>query len=291
GSLAGPSAGGPATAPTAPSDPLDADVVFEAPVIADRQIPTAQWKGAPAELLAGVDGWLVALEDLGDWVAEQRSTLAELEDRLADLDRDDLHRAEVSEWAVVEAELDAELDRIAAAEERVRSHDRAMAELAALRDTELGLRAQERELLASVARVEQVRREHPLGAGDERSGIPPTSRLPPVYRPPAPGVEAEPEAVRTDGASGPDATGDRWSAADAAEWRVIRRLAEQRAVSFVGAVPLLLDGLPRDVEVRAAVCERLRRMADLVQVVVLSDDAEVVRWAEALGASGAVRTI
>ena len=264
----------------------------EAPEVAGRRIDEPRWRGGPQELLAGVDEWIVGLEDLSDWVAHERSTLSELEDRLADLDRDDLHRAEVSEWAVVEAELDAALDRLAAAEERVRAHDQAMVQLAELRDTELGLRAEERELLSSVARLEQVRREHPLGTGDERSGIPPTSRLPPAYRPPTAAAtstesadqlpEQDPSAV---------AAHQDWSSAEAAEWAVIRRLAEQRAVSFVGSVPLLLDGLPADSAVRATVCDRLRRMADLVQVVVLSDDAEVVRWAEGLGASGAVRTI
>jgi hypothetical protein len=256
------------------------------PVVADHQLDPAAWSGAPHELLSGVDVWLVQLDDLGDWTATQQLRLRELEEELAQLDGDDLHRAEVSEWAVVEAELDAALDRLGAAEERVRVHDQAMAQLAELRDAELGLRSQERELLGSLARLEQVRREHPLGSGDERSGIPPTSRLPPAYTPPVPSTARATAAPSTE-----PRDAERWSTAEQAEWRLVRRLAAQRAVSFVGSVPVLLDGLPDDGEARRAVCERLRRMGELVQVVVMSDDAATIGWAEGLGLAGAVRTV
>ena len=264
------------------------------PVVADRQLDPAAWTGAPHELLAGVDLWLAQLDDLGDWTTAHQLRLRELEEQLAGLDGEDLHRAEVSEWAVVEAELDAALDRLAAAEERVRLHEQAMAQMAELRDTELGLRSEERELLGSLARLEQVRREHPLGSGDERSGIPPTSRLPPAYTPPAPPTTTTTGAGSARAAGAPSTApqdAERWSNAEQAEWRLVRRLAAQRAVSFVGAVPVLLDGLPADDAARRAVCERLRRMGDLVQIVVMSDDATTIGWAEGLGISGAVRTV
>jgi exonuclease SbcC len=69
------------------------------------------------------------------------------------------------------------------------------------------------------------------------------------------------------------------------EWYLLARLAEQRAVSFAGSVPLVLDdpflGLDGDAPVRLV--SRLERMAAAVQVIVLSDDPNLATWAGGLG--------
>jgi uncharacterized protein YhaN len=56
-------------------------------------------------------------------------------------------------------------------------------------------------------------------------------------------------------------------------------------LSFAGSVPLLLDDALSDVtpEVRREVLGKLERTADSVQVIYLTDDPDVVSWAEEVG--------
>ena len=109
--------------------------------------------------------------------------------------------------------------------------------------------------------------------------VPPTTRLPPIYRPvtskDASTAPATIEAAAQAGSSDIDAV--RTSPEDL-EWLLIERLAQQRTVSFVGSVPMLLDGVPEDLDARAAVFGRAARMDELVQMVVLSDDDWVLDW-------------
>ncbi len=71
------------------------------------------------------------------------------------------------------------------------------------------------------------------------------------------------------------------SAAEEVEWYLLARLAAQRAVSLGGSLPLVLDdalvGLDED-EV-GHVLGRLERMAEAVQVIVLTDDPLASSWA------------
>jgi len=252
-----------------------------APQIAGERIDAAAWEGSPDALSAGVTAWLVRLQEPGPWVAAARASVAQLHEQLAELERQELQQNDVSEWAVVEAELDAALDRMAAAEERVRAHEEAMSKLAELRDVELELRARERELLGALANAERVHRAPRVVAEPPPRTPPP---LPPAYRGPVAGA-GEPAA---DEPSSPSAPRHGRQDSAALEWRLVERLAQQRAVSFVGSVPLLLDGLPGDGEARRTVCERARRMSDLVQIIVLSEDEDLWRWASGLGRSAAV---
>ncbi|MGE3620431.1 MAG: hypothetical protein AB7L84_08210 [Acidimicrobiia bacterium] len=72
---------------------------------------------------------------------------------------------------------------------------------------------------------------------------------------------------------------------DQVEWHLLSRMASQRALSFAGSVPLLLDhaldGL--DPALVRQVLDRLEPMADAVQLVVLSEDPTVLAWARAAG--------
>jgi hypothetical protein len=80
-------------------------------------------------------------------------------------------------------------------------------------------------------------------------------------------------------------TVDGASLSEEIEWYLLARLAGQRAVSLAGSLPMLLDdaltGL--DDEQLAHVLGRLERMADAVQVIVLTDDPAAASWAVAAG--------
>ena len=62
-------------------------------------------------------------------------------------------------------------------------------------------------------------------------------------------------------------------------------MAQQRSLSFVGSVPMLLDEPFVDwpFEELAGVLERVKRMSDLIQVIVVTDDVDIAHWARDLG--------
>jgi hypothetical protein len=82
-----------------------------------------------------------------------------------------------------------------------------------------------------------------------------------------------------------DTAPDGGSMAEEVEWYLLARLAAQRAVCLAGSVPLLLDGAldGLDEHELAHVLGRLERMADAVQVIVVSDDPVAASWAESAG--------
>jgi len=78
---------------------------------------------------------------------------------------------------------------------------------------------------------------------------------------------------------------DEGSIADEIEWYLLARVAAQRAVCLGGSLPLLLDGAldGLDEQQLAHVLGRLERMADAVQVIVVSDDPRAAAWAVSAG--------
>jgi hypothetical protein len=200
--------------------------------------------------------WLSWLDHLRTWLDTSTATIADLERRRTDGDAaPDPHRIE--RWAEVEAELDQALDRLAAAQERVRAHEAATELLASLRVEELGLREQERDLLLQISQADAA-----VVPPAPRSALAEPSRDGGTPPPPPDPAPADPVAL---------------------EWSVVSRLARQRTASFVGTLPLLVDGLPEDPEAAGRVLERLARMSDLIQVVLLCDDDRAAVWADALG--------
>jgi hypothetical protein len=194
--------------------------------------------------LAQADQWLRWHDELHAWHSATEASVVELERRVADLGAG--HDAErIGRWAEVEAELDDALDRLTDAQERVRAHEAATAELADLRVRELELRDRERDLLARIAAADAA--------------------IVPPHPPPAPPPAGDPAAPLP---GGPLAHQDP----ESIEWAVIDRLSRQRTVSFVGSLPLLVEGLPADPVAVDAVLRRLDRMSDLIQVIVLADD-------------------
>jgi hypothetical protein len=95
------------------------------------------------------------------------------------------------------------------------------------------------------------------------------------------------EAARHREAVAHEGTGS--TSAEESEWYLLARLASQRSASLAGGFPLLidraLDGL--DGPGVRHVLDRLARMAEIVQVIVLSDDPVVREWAQEAGASRA----
>lgn len=77
--------------------------------------------------------------------------------------------------------------------------------------------------------------------------------------------------------------------ADELEWYLLARLAAQRAVSVAGSLPLLLDDALRglDEDGVSHLLGRLERMAEAVQVIVISDDPLVAAWAAEAGSARA----
>ena len=70
-----------------------------------------------------------------------------------------------------------------------------------------------------------------------------------------------------------------------AEWFLLARLAGQRAVSFAGSVPLVLDDALAgfDVDPTKRLLDRLERMSSTVQLVFVTEDLTTAAWAEAIG--------
>jgi hypothetical protein len=75
------------------------------------------------------------------------------------------------------------------------------------------------------------------------------------------------------------------SFAEEVEWYLLARLAAQRAVSLGGSLPLLLDDALGGLDDAALehVLGRLERMAEAVQVIVVTDDPVAASWATRTG--------
>jgi hypothetical protein len=77
--------------------------------------------------------------------------------------------------------------------------------------------------------------------------------------------------------------------ADELEWYLLARLAAQRSVSIAGSLPLLLDDALRGLDAKDVdhLLGRLERIAEAVQVIIISDDPLVADWARAAGSARA----
>ena len=205
------------------------------------------------ELLEAATGWTRWHERVERALGPARARATELGAEVAALDAEGDPNPDMTRWAELEAELDAALDRLSLAEERVRSHEVATAAIAELREQELVVRDEERALLAAIATAEHFTSAVPSdhAPSDQVGADQVGADQPPPYRP---------ETVAPVAGPDPDPA-----------WTVVSRLAAQRSVSFAGAVPLLVDGLPDEPGSAVRVLERLQAMSDLVQVIVLAE--------------------
>jgi hypothetical protein len=207
---------------------------------------------SPEDLLRVVDLWLAVFQDPADWVASTQSQINDLREQISKAEAEELHQGDLSEWAQVEAELDRVMDQMIEAQTRAAQHDQAMMQLADLRDQELNLRSQERELLRVLAQEETQLQQAQLQAPPLQVASS-NQVLPPTYRSGSGGVHQR-------------------STAEDCEWALIERVAQQRAISFLGSIPLLIDSLPSDPLAQHKVIERAREMSALVQIVILSEN-------------------
>jgi hypothetical protein len=83
---------------------------------------------------------------------------------------------------------------------------------------------------------------------------------------------------------------DRSTLVDDVDWALMSRLAAIRSVGLAGALPLVLDdpfGVLDDDEL-TRVLDRMVRLADAVQIVVVTDREAAVAWAAQIGSEKAL---
>jgi len=95
--------------------------------------------------------------------------------------------------------------------------------------------------------------------------------------------------ARSAGAGSPATTAEGLSTVEATEWYVLARLAALRRISIAGSAPILIDDAFADLDPEDAVrlVARIGGMADAVQVMIMSDDADIATWAKSAGSERA----
>ncbi len=235
----------------------------------------------------GGAGPALTVDEPGAAVAVARDRLREAEDRhQAHLDAEGETLALAGELAVAtEAERDAadaaaEADATLIADARQEEQARAAH---ARREAELGTAAGDDrpgvagELSAALALAEAIR----AGAASRAQAA---AELLEALRAERRQAEAAMAAAEQAAAASRPAT-----LAEEVEWYLLARLATQRSVSLAGSLPLLLDDALMGLEDAAVehVLGRLERMAEAVQVIVVTDDPVVASWAARTGADRA----
>ncbi|MEZ5205217.1 MAG: hypothetical protein R2701_12805 [Acidimicrobiales bacterium] len=83
---------------------------------------------------------------------------------------------------------------------------------------------------------------------------------------------------------------DRASLVDDMDWQLLARLASLRSVGLAGSVPLVLDDpfSVLDDDELMGVLDRLARLADAVQIVLVTDREAAVAWAAQAGSDRAL---
>ena len=233
-----------------------------------------------AERLASARSALAAAEQrvaASRAAEEQRAALAHRLEEAAEAEADaraaaHAAAAEVEATRAVEGplaarieQLDAELVEIRSEAARIDEALRSLSEPAPDRG-ELDRRVAdaEREHAEALAGVEQEDRAVAALDAEGRAAALEIERLQDIV------------AAQTTGTSTP---------AEELEWYLLARLAAQRSVSVAGSLPLVLDDALRGVagEDVAGLLDRLERMAEAVQVIIISEDPLVAAWAEAAG--------
>ncbi|MGQ0830117.1 MAG: hypothetical protein ACT4OV_00390, partial [Microthrixaceae bacterium] len=226
-----------------------------------------------------------------------REALAEAERCVADRDRLAVHRASLVADLATATEMEAtartaaaDLDRDLAAavlaetalEERRRALQRdlrhaeeALAEI----DHAIGtLPGPTVHLEALDAAIEEAVLAHEAAIADEERADRALDLLDAEGRATAVEIERLQDIVAAKG------TGSA-SHADELEWYLLARLASQRAVSVAGSLPILLDDALRGLGTREVthLLGRLERMAEAVQVILVSEDPVAAAWAADAG--------
>jgi hypothetical protein len=238
----------------------------------------------PAGLQRAATRWLEEADSSRYYVAEIEADhgritneIAELDAKLATLDRARSVGIETPELASMRAAL-------AEAEGRLARHEKAVGSLASLEEQAGELRGRAREIAAAAStaderyrraesQLEMVRQK--VGEIEQQVAASIENRV--ASRP----VSANVLAARRDRENRESRERDRGSI----EWTVLARMARQRSSSFVGSIPIVLDDafVNWSYEDLGEVLERIRRMSDVIQVILLTDDVDIARWARELG--------
>lgn len=150
---------------------------------------------------------------------------------------------------------------------RVERHHRALANLSELRARYELLKGYESQLRAQMVDNERM------------TGLAATARHEAARE--LRRIQADPAGMPMT-AGGADSATSRF---EQIEWFVLAKLAQQRAVSYAGSVPLVIDDAFSEwsfVDV-AGVHLRLERMSAAIQIVYLTSSPEVLAWARRLG--------
>ncbi len=168
--------------------------------------------------------------------------------------------------------------RIEAATQRVEAHRAALTNIGALRQSDEALTAEEASMLETISAARReisIAESALIAARSSLTAIEERWRLRSAEQAAAQRMRATTE--------GPADVG-------AIEWFLLARLASQRAMSFVGSLPLVIDAAfdGYDVVDLTSIYERLVRMSDVVQIIVCSDADDIRGWAEGLHDRAAV---
>jgi len=252
------------------------------------------------ELTSLAAGWLETMEQLPQRISaatQQRDGIEEEISELAvELDALPDEATVVDAHQPVEPDPEPELGepeetleliearaRVAEGEARVRAHEEAVARIAEVEAEYERLLQRSRELQKSLAERE------PRVASLLEQRVAARNRL---RR--AENNRSAVESARWDNRHQTSEESSRFlggsAGAEAVEWYVLARLAQQRSVSFVGSVPLVIDDAFANwpVEALGDVFTRLERMGEVIQIVYLTDDPDVGAWARSLGSDRAL---
>ncbi|MDP1804252.1 MAG: hypothetical protein Q8K72_03715, partial [Acidimicrobiales bacterium] len=270
-------------------------------LLGERSLLDAERMGAVTDLVAAA---AVAEHPPPDGAAERAARVASARQALVEAERRAAaHGQAHDEVEHLARQLEAATEAEAAARAAAAGADAAVAE-AQLRATELGdelarLEASLAEAIVSEAEAERLLAHHHATPGPEQvedlrakvTEVAAALQLREGVASDAAGVlahlqdEQRAAAAALSDLQGDDDEADEPPLAEEIEWYLLARLAAQRAVSLGGSVPLLLDdalsgvlepGLGR-------ILGRLERMADAVQVILVTDDAAAASWASLAG--------
>lgn len=241
------------------------------------------------EQISAAQTWLRSLDRERQHVSTLQEDVERLDAELATLESDHADSELLQRWSELEQQRDIILQRLLEAEEQLRQHQEALLSLAEIRSQELELREQERELIAQLGTSEDPASTSidttslastglASSSPDEaETALGHTQLLPQTASLVAVGRDVDPAERRQ----------------VLTEWDVVRELSFRRDVSFVGSVPVLvLDaelGTPSfHTPDRRGLFQRLVAMSQHVQVVMLTNDETVTRWAYGLGTHASV---
>jgi hypothetical protein len=226
-------------------------------------------------VLMAADAFLAEVSALAVRIGELNAERDELQVEMSDA-RHALDTFDAAERAAAEPTIDL-TDGAAPASPDAASPDELAAELQRATEDEAGFAEQLEARLALVdasTRVEALASSRIMRIAGQLAASEAGAPAPPA-EPPRPSFDDNYQIEGGEGRSLPEAI----------EFYLLARLAAQRAVSFSGSVPLVVDdalaGL--DAEVVRSLLDKLERMSEAVQIIYLSDDPDIADWVGSVG--------